>query len=194
LAERYRADMSEETISSYLGRNIRMLRDMRGLTQNQLAKISGVPRPTWANLETGVANPTLSILLRVATALQVSVQELLDPPRAVCRLYPSKDLPKRIRGMVEVGKILPDSIPGLEIDRMDFRPQAELRGIPHKSGTREYLTCELGAVELRVAGNLFALKTGDVAVFRGDQPHHYKNPTSTRSVAYSVVVLAPSAP
>src|SRR5438552_12710584 len=99
--------MTDEMISSYLGKNIRTLRDMRGLTQNQLAKISGVPRPTWANLETGAANPTLSILLRVATALQVPVQELLDPPRAVCRMYSSDKLDKKMRGFVEVAKVVP---------------------------------------------------------------------------------------
>src|SRR5438477_450817 len=96
LAEGYPVGMSER-VSSNLGSNIKMLRDMRGLTQNQLAKISGVPRPTWANLETGAANPTLSILLKVAAALQVSIQELLDPPRAVCRLYDADSIPKRMR-------------------------------------------------------------------------------------------------
>jgi transcriptional regulator with XRE-family HTH domain len=171
-----------------------MLRDMRGLTQNQLAKISGVPRPTWANLETGTANPTLSILLRVAAALQVPLQELLDPPRGEARVYEAHQIPRKIRGLVEVGQIIPDSIPGLDIQRMDFRPYSEMRGVPHKSGTREYLTCELGTVELKVGGHVFTLKPGDVAVFRGDQTHHYKNPGASRAVAYSTVVLAPTAP
>src|SRR5438270_4704798 len=102
LAGRYLLGMDEK-VASNLGNNIRMMRDMRGLTQNQLAKISGVPRPTWANLETGAANPTLSILLKVAAALQVSVQELLDPPRGECRMYEAHLIPKRMRGFVEVG-------------------------------------------------------------------------------------------
>ena len=61
--------MSEE-LAAHLARNIKQLRDARGLTQQQMAKASGLPRATWANLETGAANPTLSVLHKVAAALQ----------------------------------------------------------------------------------------------------------------------------
>src|SRR2546425_1099373 len=36
---------------------------------------TGVPRATWANLETGGGNPTLAVLHRVAQALQVPLDE-----------------------------------------------------------------------------------------------------------------------
>src|SRR5260370_32565991 len=97
-----------DSASSNLGQNIKKLREARSLTQNQLAKISGVPRPTWANLETGAANPTLSVLVKVAAALQVSIEEIIGPPRASCRFYEGASLPRRARGEVIVGKILPD--------------------------------------------------------------------------------------
>src|SRR5262245_30270534 len=97
-----------------LGRNIRKLREARGMTQHQLARASGIPRPTWSNLETGAANPTLTILVRVAGALQVSIEELIGPPRATCRFYTADSLPKKLRGNVLVAKILPDTIAGLE--------------------------------------------------------------------------------
>ena len=58
--------------ASHLARNIRALREARGLSQAQLAKLSGIPRPTWANLESGAANPTLAVLLKVSATLQVS--------------------------------------------------------------------------------------------------------------------------
>jgi len=37
-----------DDVAGHLGNNIRQLRETRGLTQQQMAKISGVPRPTWA--------------------------------------------------------------------------------------------------------------------------------------------------
>lgn len=180
-------------ISSNLGHNIKKLREARGLTQNQLAKISGVPRPTWANLETGVANPTLSVLVKVAAALQVTIEELIGPPRASCRFYAASSIPKKQRGGAVLGKILPDATPGLDIDRMELAPGGILRGIPHTPGTREYLTCESGEIELQVAGERWKLKPGDVVVFRGDQNHAYYNTTKSKAVAYSVVALAPPA-
>lgn len=179
-----------DEVSSNLGHNIRLLREARGLTQSQLAKASGVPRPTWANLETGTANPTLSVLLKVAAALQVSIEELIGPPRTAVRFYRASAIPKRTRGQVTIGKILPDAVPGLEIDRMELPPGASMRGIPHTPGTHEYLACELGEVELVVGGERWRLAPGDVVAFRGDQKHGYKNPTASRAVAYSVLSLA----
>src|SRR5687768_2230357 len=43
-----------------LGRNIAQLRKARGLSQQQISKVAGIPRATWANLESGGANPTLA--------------------------------------------------------------------------------------------------------------------------------------
>jgi quercetin dioxygenase-like cupin family protein len=65
-----------------------------------------------------------------------------------------------------------------------------MTGVPHTPGTREYLTCESGMVELSVAESNWLLHAGDVVVFRGDQKHSYRNPGSAVSVAYSVLSLA----
>jgi transcriptional regulator with XRE-family HTH domain len=178
--------------ASNLAHNIRPLRESRGLTQQQLATMSGVPRPTWANLESGSANPTLAVLLRVAAALQVSVEELISPPRATARFYAAADNPERRRGRVAVRRVLPDAMTGIELDRMAVPPGARMNGVPHTPGTREYLTCESGVVELTASGETWRLAPGDVVVFRGDQNHSYHNPGDSLAVAYSVVVLAPA--
>jgi len=183
----------ESDVADNLARNIRQLREARGLTQQQMAKSSGVPRPTWANLESGGANPTLAVLIKAASALQVSVEELIAPPRASARFFAAATLPVKQRGLVLVRKLLPDPISGMEIDRMDLPPGAAMAGVPHTPGTREYLTCEIGSIELSESGQIWRLEPGDVVVFRGDQKHGYRNPGRIRTVAYSVVALAPVA-
>jgi transcriptional regulator with XRE-family HTH domain len=176
--------------SANLAANIKQLREMRAMTQQQVAKAAEVPRATVANLESGEANPTLSVLVRVATALGVSLDELTAPPRAQARLYRAAELPARIRGQVTVRKLLPDPIGGLDIERMEFAAGATLAGVPHTPGTREYLTCESGALELAAAGQRWRLEAGDVVVFRGDQNHGYRNVGRGKSVAYSVITVA----
>jgi quercetin dioxygenase-like cupin family protein len=161
------------------------------MTQEQMARISEIPRPTWANLESGKSNPTLSVLTKAANALQVPVEELIAAPRAVVKLYKAASLPTATRGTVRLRKLLPDPIAGLEIDRMELPPSAYMAGVPHTPGTREYLTCESGKVQLSVAGDTWDLEPGDVVVFRGDQKHSYRNPESQTAVTYSVVSLAP---
>ncbi len=177
-------------IGGRLAKNIKQLREARGLTQQQLAKLAGVPRATWAHLESGAANPTLGVLHRAAIALQVSIEELISAPRAACQFYTRDALPTRSPGQALVRKLLPDPIPGMEMDRIEIRPGGRMTGVPHTPGTREYLTCEAGAIQLVVSGERWTLAPGDVAVFRGDQRHSYHNPGREPAVGYSVVILA----
>jgi transcriptional regulator with XRE-family HTH domain len=179
-------------IAARLGRNLRELRAARGQSQEQMARLSELPRATWANLESGAANPTLQVLHRVALALQVSIEELTAMPKASARLYSRGALPARQRGPVEVRSLLPDPIPGMLIERIELPPRSTLTGIPHTAGTREYLTCEKGSIVLAASGERWDLSTGDVVVFRGDQRHAYSNPGASTAVGYSVVVLAPA--
>jgi transcriptional regulator with XRE-family HTH domain len=177
--------------SVHLGRNIQTLREARGRTQQQIARIAGIPRATWANLESGGANPTLAVLIKVAQALQVRLEELIEPPRRTGRLYRVAELPWREKSSVVVRKLLPETIPGLEIERMELPPRAAMGGVPHKLGTREYLTCERGQIELSAGGETFTLDPGDVVVFRGDQRHGYRNTAAATTIAYSVIAFAP---
>lgn len=176
-----------------LANNLRQLREARGLTQQQLAAASGVPRATCSNLETGSANPTLNVLLEISAALQVSIEELIAPPRASARLYRRGSLPTQQRGKVTVSHVLPDPTAGLQFERMELPPGGSMTGVPHTPGTREYLACEQGRVELTAAGEKWTLSAGDVLVFRGDQKHAYRNPGRSTAIAYSVVALAPVA-
>ncbi|HEV8245653.1 MAG TPA: XRE family transcriptional regulator [Polyangiaceae bacterium] len=174
-----------------LARNIRELRAARALTQQQMAKLSGLPRATWANLESSGANPTLQVLHRVALALQVPIEELIGAPRAEVKRYPKGSLPTRQRGEVTVRSLLPDKVPGMLIERIEIPSGARLIGVPHTPGTREYLTCEAGEIELVASGEAYRLAEGDVVVFRGDQRHSYFNPGRPTAVGYSVVMLKP---
>jgi len=176
----------------HLADNIKAIREARGLSQQQIAKAADIPRATWTHLESGGANPTLGVLVKVASALQVRLDELLAPPRQPARHLKASELPTRTKGDVAIRKLLPEPLPGLDIERMVLPPKARMAGVPHTPGTREYLTCERGELVLTAAGEDWRLQTGDVIAFRGDQRHSYRNPGARIAVGYSVVVLAPA--
>jgi len=186
-------DTGLEQIADHLAHNLRQVRELRGLTQAQLAKLSQVPRSTLANIEAGGANPTLAVLLRLAAALSLSVEELITRPRGTCRHYPRGTLPiqERNGGAVRIHKLLPHSIVGMEIDLIELTPGAKMKGAPHRPGTHEYLYCAQGAMTLWVAGERVDLVNGDVASFPGDQRHSYQNPGRSKALGFSVVALAP---
>jgi len=180
-----------DQLSERLATNIRALREARGLTQSQLARQSGLPRATWANLESGGANPTLAVMHKVAIALQVSFEELVAAPQAGARFFAKDSLPLQTRGQATVRKLLPDRVPGTEIDRIVLPPGARMTGVPHTPGTREYLTVETGSITLTASGRSWTLAVGDVLAFRGDQKHSYANPGRSNAVGFSVVMLRP---
>ena len=180
-------------VGSYLAANLKYLRNQNNLTQAQLAKRAGLPRSTVATLETGGGNPTLSVLTGIAEGLQIRMDELLGAPRARLVHFPKASLKALLRdgGKVSVLKLLPEPVPGMEIDRMSLKRGARVVGVPHRPGTREYLTCEKGQITLWAAGERLELMAGDVAAFQGDQRHSYSNEGDSEAVGFSVVTFTP---
>jgi transcriptional regulator with XRE-family HTH domain len=180
-----------DDLSRNLAANVKRLRKAHNSSQQQMAELSGLPRPTWASLESGGANPTLAVLARVAQALQVSIEELTGTPRSEVEHIRAKDVRVKRRQNGTIRPLIPDPLPGLEISRTELEPGGQMVGIPHTQGTREYLTCEKGRVELIAAGGKWLLEEGDMLIFRGDQRHTYRNPDPGRiSVSVSVVCFA----
>jgi transcriptional regulator with XRE-family HTH domain len=62
-----------------VGRNVGRIRRERGLTQEQLAEVSGFSQQYISGLEQGRRNPTIVTLYELATALGVSHLDLLRP-------------------------------------------------------------------------------------------------------------------
>jgi XRE family transcriptional regulator, regulator of sulfur utilization len=182
--------LSVDDVRAHLGANLRRLREARGASQAQMARLSGIPRATWAHLESGSGNPTLELLGRVAEMLQLSLDELTRAPPSETRVHRRDSLPVRQAGAARVRHLLPDPIRGMVLDRMELPPGAQVTGVPHLEGTREYLACEVGELVLHAGGERFQLAAGDVVSFRGDQRHSYRNPGARTAVGYSVVILA----
>ena len=60
-----------------VGRNVKRVRQEKGLTQEQLAELSGFSPQYISGLEHGQRNPTVVSLYELATALGVSHMELV---------------------------------------------------------------------------------------------------------------------
>jgi XRE family transcriptional regulator, regulator of sulfur utilization len=180
------------TTASHLARNLVSLRHTRGLTQDGLARNAGVPRSTIANLESGEGNPSLSVLVKVAQALGVPIDELLASPRAMVRRWNADEVALRNKGRgVTIRPLVPEPVPDSMMEVMEFAPGAVMGGTPHLPGTREFFTCMEGRVRLLVAGEVYSLDKGDVLAFPGNLPHSYQNADGVAPArGVSVVILA----
>jgi len=62
-----------------VGRNVRAVRQARGMTQEQLAEQSGFSQQYISDLERGRRNPTVVSLYELGQALKATPVELLTP-------------------------------------------------------------------------------------------------------------------
>lgn len=182
-------------ISQKLAENLAYLRKLRGLSQDQLAKLSSVPRTTISYIESGSGNPTLANLIKLSATLQVSLEELLSESKAEVKVYLGESLPEIKKGVGNsaiIKKLLPDKISGLEIELMNFEAGARFKGSPHISNTKEYLYCNHGEVVVVIEQERFHLKAGDLLAFKGNVKHSYENASSdTEAQCFSVVSFVP---
>lgn len=144
--------MSDDT-STLLAGNLKRLREEAGLSQKALAELSGVPRPTIAHLESGQANPTLSVSLKVAAALGVGVDGLIDPGEMPIVVFSPRTLPtERTSRLRRVQLLAHGSVRDMELERVTFKAggRIHLEGSTKKP---QFVLCERGDFTL-IAGAL----------------------------------------
>ncbi len=151
-----------------------------------------MPRPTWATLESGSANPTLQVLIKAAAALRVSIEELIAAPRARGRVFAASSLPRERRADGVLQSLLPHTIPGLRLLRLELTAGAAWELVPESTGTGSYFFVERGRPELSLGAERHRLVAGDVLVTPADEAHHVQVTTREPCVAYRLVTPLPS--
>ena len=181
--------MSEiSELSQNLAQNIVSLRKLRGITQERLSKLSGIPRSTITHFESGGGNPSLINLSKIAKALEIKVEELLaNPFHEKTQLVRNDELNFIEKGNCTIYNLIPSPIKGLNIERFELEGENGFSGVPHLPGTKEYFTCIQGKAEVVVAGEKYLLSKGDTLIFKGNEKHSYRNPTNKKSMAISII-------
>lgn len=68
----------EAKLLKTFGRSVRSLRKQRGLSQEDLAEVCGLSRNYISDIERGVRNPGLLVMVALAKALKVPLRELME--------------------------------------------------------------------------------------------------------------------
>ncbi len=178
----------------HLASNLQHLRKAAGLTQQKLADIAGLPRATLASMEHGGANPGLDSVLAVATALSVSLDELvLAPPGQRYFVVDGSEVRESHsdRGRYRARLLTPITTRGVQIQHVELRPTCDSPGRPHPRGSQEFFMVLSGTATVYIADDEVPLPAGRLIQFPGHLPHRYANQSRRTAVrAISVVVIA----
>jgi len=178
-------------IGSVVSRNLERLRVMRGLTLEGLAKKSGVSRGMLRQIELGASVPTISLLWKVAQALDTPFSAMITDSEAHGTVLMRADQAKILmsaNGSFMSRALFPfNGQQRAEFYKLSLGPNAEEIAEAHAPGTIENLTLVSGSVEIVVAGVSYVLKTDDAIQFEADVPHSYRNLKAEPASLYLVM-------
>ncbi len=144
------------------------------MSLSELARRAGIGKSTMSGLETGAGNPSIETMWALASALNVPLARLLDPPQHVVALMHAKDLPSLPSMSSNYAATLLSAAPAhsrRDIYLIRAEPGEPRDSQPHPPGTVEHVIMGSGSARIEVVGESYELHVGDYLTYPGDQPH-----------------------
>jgi rhodanese-related sulfurtransferase/transcriptional regulator with XRE-family HTH domain len=192
--------LPEPAMDAVVGANLRRLREERGLSLDNLTRLTGLSRQLLGQIELGKASPSVSVVWRLARAFEVNFSVLLESaaemPTRVLRAAGAKRLVSPDGRFSSRALYNPSDSTGAEFYELTLSGHSREDAQPHRQGTRENLIVTSGRLELDVGTQHYELGKGDAIMFVADVPHSYINPGSEECrmylvMTYNVATLAP---
>jgi len=165
-------------------KRLKELRKQKRFTLDQLARIAGCTKSYISQLEKGTGAPSVSMLGRLADALEVHVVDLFrgnnrgeqgnwclrktdrrtihyPDGEIVSQLLTKGVFQKKMQPLLSVIK------PGGMLDKSGT--------MEHPKGSEEFVLVLKGEVEFEIGTERLLLQEGDTLYFNGDIPHHWVN-------------------
>lgn len=165
-------------INSTVSQNIKQAREKKKLTLDAAANVTGVSRSMLAQIEKGEANPTISVLWKIANGYKVSFTSLIEQapnPAEVIRADAVSSIIENDGLYINYPAFGFDEKRCFETYRIVIKENGKLEAQPHLAGTEEYITVFSGTVEIVAGEQVFSLNEGDSIRFKADTEHSYKN-------------------
>lgn len=193
-----RADEQEAALAATVAMRIFELRKAHGLSFDALAQKAGVAKGTLVQIEQQRGNPSISTLCRLATALDVSVADLVAPneattsPVTILGRNDARQLwtgPSGGTATLLAGTQGPDM---LEFWDWVLMPGESFEASVHGTGTRELINVSEGVLSLYLDGATHLVAAGNSAIALTDRPHAYGNP-GKEPLRFTMTVHEPAA-
>lgn len=179
-------------VPAIVGSNLRRLRKGQGYSLERLSGLSGVSRAMLGQIETGRSAPTVSLLWKIADALNLPVIHLIARPERTAISILRKDegeILASVNGRFTTRSLLPpEGGPRPEFFEVRIAPGHTERAKASPVATRKTLVIASGTLRISVDGAApVQLAGGDVATFEAHNAHSYENTGEDVAVAYVVV-------
>jgi transcriptional regulator with XRE-family HTH domain len=161
-----------EDVLNGVGPRLRALRVERGATLAQLAESTGISVSTLSRLEAGQRKPTLELLLPLARAHQVALDELVDAPETGDPRVRARPIRRHGRTYVPLTR-RPGGLQAFKVIVPPHDPAPPYRTKVHEG--YEWLYVLSGTLHLMIGHRTLDLGPGEVVEFDTRTPHAIVN-------------------
>jgi len=184
-------DAPDKNLGPIVGANLRRLRGHRGLSLDNLAKISGVSRAMLSQIEVGRSVPSINVVFKVARAFGVPFSALLGTLSAGRAYVMPASTAKTLRsasGEFSTRVLFPfSSERKTEFYELRLVAGGVEHADAHAPGTMENLIVVRGELEVTTSSGQYVLPAGDALFFQADEPHKYRNLAHEEALIYLVM-------
>ncbi|GGK16723.1 DNA-binding protein [Caldalkalibacillus thermarum] len=177
----------ENNVGKRIGAKLRQIRRGRGLSMEALANQIGVSKMTLAKIEQGEANPTLSVIWKIANGLSIPITALLSVEANVSLARKNEGLILTSANDSFTVEPLFGAQGSFELYRGYLQAHSEYPSEAHAPGVVEFVTVMSGKLTVEVDGETYHLEEHDSIRFSGDRPHTYINPSPSLTVLNFVI-------
>jgi transcriptional regulator with XRE-family HTH domain len=150
-----------------VGPRLQGLRKQRGITLTSLAATTGISKSTLSRLETGQRRPSLEVLLPLAQAYRVPLDDLVGAPEVGDPRIRLK--PRRVNGRTVLPLTRPGGVQAWKI----VIPRSQSRPKPRTHDGFEWLYVLSGTMRLILGNQDLILGVGEAAEFDTQIPHWF---------------------
>jgi transcriptional regulator with XRE-family HTH domain len=161
-----------EGVLAGVGPRLRQLRLERDATLTDLAEQTGISVSTLSRLESGQRKPTLELLLPLAAAHGVALDELVDAPETGDPRVRARPVKRHGRTFVPLTR----RPGGLQSYKIVMPPEADLEPTPRTHDGYEWMYVLSGQIRLVLGSRDLTIGPGEVVEFDTRTPHWIVNP------------------
>jgi XRE family transcriptional regulator, regulator of sulfur utilization len=182
------------SLSGQLGRTVQRLRKTYNFSLSDLSTQSGVAKSIISQIERNETNPTLATLWRLAHALDVSIESMLQGGQEGPFIEKSGrgDTPILVSddGLCRLAVIgWLKTVDWLQWYDFQAEPGGVLESEAHQRGSIECLSLIAGELEVEVGDAKETAHAGETLRYRCDRPHRIRNLSAEPAHATMVCIL-----
>lgn len=172
------SEVSMDYLSQNIGNNLSRIRKSKSMSLDAVAEQTGVSKSMLAQIEKGVANPSIGVLGKIMSGLRVTLDDLVEDPALnhyqldIETMNPTRE----VEGEYKVFACFPfNENNKIEQYRINIEPGHEYPNGGHGEHTREYICVIDGELEVHTGGECYRVTKNDAFSFDCDQEHTYRN-------------------